>query len=309
MRALVVTSLYPSAEDPGRGRFVRDQVEALRALRGLDVDVFAFPPGGRNYARAARALRRRHGSERYDVVHAHFGLSAWPALALRGAPHAATLHGTDVMHPRSGRVTRAALPWLSLPAAVSASLARRLAGAGRTRRVAVLPCGVDLQRFRPLPREQARAALGLDPGRPCLLFPADPDRPAKRHDRALVVAGETPLLTLGGVDAERVPLYVNAANAVLIPSEAEGFGLAVLEALACDVPALATPVGMAPLALSGIAGAHCAPFDLVGWRDALAPHLAALEPRVAGRRRAALFSSQRMAARVAAAWEEIADAT
>lgn len=306
MRTLVVTSMYPSRADPARGAFVRDQVEALRAREDVDVDVFAFPPGARNYVRAAAALRRRHRGGRFDVVHAHFGLTAWPALALRGAPHAVTLHGTDVAHPRSGSITRAALPWIELPAAVSASLAARLRGAGRTRRVGVLPCGVDLGRFRPLPRPQARQVLGLDPAGPYLLFAADPARPLKRHDLAAAAAGDVPLLTLGQVAPERVPFYFNAANAVLAPSDAEGFGLAPLEALACNVPVLATPVGVAPLALAGVAGTHCGPFDLSTWRAALAPHLVDPDPRVEGRRRAALFSAERMAARVAVAWAELA---
>ena len=67
------------------------------------------------------------------------------------------------------------------------------------------------------------------------------------------------LLTLGDVDPDQVPLYVNAANAVLVPSEREGFGLAVLEALACDVPVLSTPVGIAPEALEGQSTAPSAP--------------------------------------------------
>ena len=89
-----------------------------------------------------------------------------------------------------------------------------------------------------------------------------------------------------------MPLWVNAANAVLVPSEREGFGLAVLEALACDVPVLATPVGIAPEALAGVAGTLCAPFDAGAWRAALAPHLAAADPRIAGRARAEPFSSR-----------------
>jgi glycosyltransferase involved in cell wall biosynthesis len=94
---------------------------------------------------------------------------------------------------------------------------------------------------------------------------------------------------------------------VLVPSEREGFGLAALEALACDVPVLATPVGIAPLALAGVEGTLCAPFELARWREALAPHLEATDPRVAGRDRAALFSAGRMAERVAAAWREVAE--
>ena len=70
--------------------------------------------------------------------------------------------------------------------------------------------------------------------------------------------------TLGNVSPEQVPLWINAANAVLVPSEREGFGLAVLEALACNVPVLATPVGVHPQALDGVSGTLCAPFDADG---------------------------------------------
>jgi len=307
MRALVVTNMPATPERPARGRFVRDQVAALQRLEGVEVELFAFPPGLRSYPRAALELRRRFRGERFDVVHAHFGLTAWPALALRGAPHVVTFHGTDLAHPRSRRLSLAALPLLALAAAASAELARRVPGAGSRRRVAVLPCGVDLERFRPLPRGEARARLGLAPDEPLVLFPADPARAEKRADHArAVVDGRARLLTLGEVDPDEVPWWVNAANAVVIPSEREGFGLAVLEALACDVPVLATPTGIAPLALEGVEGALCAAFDEARWRAALAPHLAASDPRVAGRARAELFSVERMAERVAVAWRAVA---
>ena len=102
-----------------------------------------------------------------------------------------------------------------------------------------------------------------------------------------------------------MPLWVNAANAVLVPSEREGFGLAVLEALACDVPVLATPVGIHAEALAGVPGTLCAPFDAARWSAALAPHLTHEDPRVPGRARAELYSSDRMAARVFAAWQAL----
>jgi glycosyltransferase involved in cell wall biosynthesis len=304
MRALIVTNMWPSPSAPARGSFVRDQVAALQGL-GVDVEVFAFPPRG--YARAALDLRRRHGGERFDVVHAHFGLTAWPALAARASTRVVTLHGTDLRHPRSRRITRAALRRYDLVAAVSPELAREIPDAGR-HRAAVLPCGVDLDRFVPIPRREARIHLGLDPDARHVLFPADPARPAKRPDRARDVAGDTRLLTLGRVDPLEVPYWVNAANAVIVPSEHEGFGLAVLEALACDVPVLATPVGNHPIALDGIAGTHCAPYDLSAWRAALEPHLAAPDPRVDGRERAGLWSAERMARRVLEAWIELSGA-
>jgi glycosyltransferase involved in cell wall biosynthesis len=307
MRALIVTNMWPSAAAPARGSFVRDQVAALQGRDGIDVEVFAFPPG--RYLGAARELRRRFRGRRFDIVHAHFGLTAWPALAVAAHRRVVTLHDTDLRHPRSRQITRAALGRYDLVAAVSPELARDVPDAAR-RRVAVLPCGVDLERFAPMPRRSARERLGLDPGGRYLLLPADPARPAKRADRAseLAAGAHAELLTLGNVDPVEVPAHVNAANAVLVPSEHEGFGLGVLEALACDVPVLATPVGNHPTALEGIEGALCAPYDRGTWGAALARHVEAADPRVDGRDRAGLWSARRMADRVVTAWIELSGA-
>jgi teichuronic acid biosynthesis glycosyltransferase TuaC len=308
MRALIVTAMWPGPDAPARGSFVRDQVEALRRLPGVDVEVFAFPPKG--YARAARDLQRRFRGECFDVVHAHFGLTAWPALAVRHATRVVTLHGTDLRHPRSRRITSAALPRYDLVAAVSPELAREVPGSGRRRRVAVLPCGVALDRFVRIPRGEARERLGLDPGGRYVLFPADPARPAKRPDRAreLAAAAGAQLLALGRVEPSEVPFWVNAANAVVVPSDHEGFGLAALEALACDVPVLATRVGNHPAALDGVPGTLCAPYDAAAWGAVLKVHLDAPDPRVDGRARAALWSAEGMARRVLEAWVEVSGA-
>jgi teichuronic acid biosynthesis glycosyltransferase TuaC len=326
VRALVVSNMRPDAANPERGSFVRDQVASLRRLAELDVELFEFPPGAPALARAALELRRRYGShggdwqvrataerrhrgssrvrrEPFDVVHAHFGLTAWPALAAPARVRALTLHGTDVRHPRTRLLTRAALPSVELLATVSQSLLEELPPR-LAARAQVLPCGVDVERFQPLSRRHAREQLMLDAQRPYLLFPFDPARPEKRYDRAreLAFACGAELLALGGVEPSRVPLYVNAANAVLVPSEREGFGLAVLEALACDVPVLATPVGIHAEALAGLDGVLCAPFEQSRWRAALQPALESPDPRIAGRARAERYSASSMAARVYDAW-------
>jgi glycosyltransferase involved in cell wall biosynthesis len=309
MRALIVTNMYPSPAHPALGSFVADQVQALRRLDdpGLELQVFAFAPGGYGaYVNAARRLRTRHTeSPPFDVVHAHFGLTNWPARAVAATRRAVTLHGTDLAHPRSRVLTLAGLPGTDLIGVVSAPLAEQIPRWAGRDRARVLPCGVDVHRFRRIERETARRELGLDPDGRYLLFPSDPRRPEKRHDRARKAAADTPLLSLTDVPPARVPLYVNAANAVLIPSEREGFGLAVLEALACDVPVLATPVGIAPEVLAGVAGTLCAPFDAEAWRAALASHVRDADPRIDGRPRAEPYSSDRMAARVLAAWRAL----
>src|SRR3954462_9779438 len=148
MRALVVTNMYPTPERLPLGWFVRDQVEALRRRGDVDVELFAFGPGPRALARATFDLRRRFAGRRFDVVHAHFGLTAWPALLARLGPVVVTLHGNDLLVRRSYWVTRAALPFVALPAAVSREFAANVPGHGR-RRVAILPVGIDTTRFRP----------------------------------------------------------------------------------------------------------------------------------------------------------------
>ena len=221
-----------------------------------------------------------------------------------------SFHGTDVRHPIVGPLSRRVAWRADLVAAVSRALfatESERPGLPPVPGSAVLPCGPDLGRFRPLPRAQAREQLGLDPGRPYLFFPANPDRAEKRADRAAELAAScgAELLTGGSIDPDRMPLWVNAANAVLVTSDYEGFGLACVEALACDVPVLSTPVGVAPFALAGIAGTLCAPFDLARWGEAARPHLASADPRIEGARRAASLSAARMAERTVAAYRDV----
>src|SRR5581483_6321834 len=119
---------------------------ALRRIEGVQVEVFAFAPGGAGtYLNAARELLRTHRAERYDVVHAHFGLTAWPAFAARGTAHAVTLHGTDLVHPRSRAITLAALPFLDLVATASEPLAAQLPRWAARGKRAVLPTGVAVE--------------------------------------------------------------------------------------------------------------------------------------------------------------------
>jgi glycosyltransferase involved in cell wall biosynthesis len=312
MRVLLVTNLYPDAAAPQRGRFVADQVEEVRR-QGVSVELFTFPPGSSEYLPATRRLRRHLRRASYDLVHAHYGLAGWCARLAGAKPLLVTFHGTDVRHRLAGPLSRRLAARVEIAAGVSRSLFRREAGGpGLPRRAganAVLPCGVDERRFRPIPRAEARRTLDLDPGRPLLLFPADPARAEKRPDRAasLARACGAELLTAGAVDPERMPLLVNAANAVLVTSEREGFGLAALESLACGVPVLSTPVGIAPVALRGVRGCLVAPFEPEAWRAALEPHLGASESRVDGERVAASFSASRLGERVVEAYRELLD--
>jgi len=302
MRVLVVTNLVPDATTPQRGRWVRDQVAEIRA-RGIEVEEFGFPRGRSHYLPATRRLRALLRRERFDLVHAHYGLAGWVARLAGARPLLVTFHGTDVRHQIVGPLSRR-LAWRAdLVAGVSRALFFEEDGRPGLPDVpgaAVLPCGPELGRFAPSPRAAARAALGLDPAGHYLLFPADPARPEKRHDRAAQLAAATgaELLTGGSIEPEAMATWMNAADAVLVTSDYEGFGMAAIEELACDVPVLSTPVGVAPYLLSGLEGCLCAPFDPDIWASAARPHLASDDPRVAGAARAATLAAGPMAERV-----------
>ena len=309
VRVLVVTNMTPDAGAPARGSFVRDQVAALRES-GTDVEYFSFPVGSSQYPRAVPKIRRLVRDGGFDLVHAHYGLPGWCALLAGARPLVVTFHGTDVRHPVVGRLSRRLAKRLDLVAGASRELFDPALGRpGLPRRdghVAVLPCGADLERFRPMDRTAARRELGLDPDGRYLLFPAAPGRQVKRHDRAAQVArlADAQLLTGGDIDAERMPLWMNAASAALVPSEYEGFGLVAVEALGCDVPVLSTPVGIAPTLLHGVDGALAARFDASRWATLARRHLDG-EGRVIGRSRALWFAAAPMAARVAVAYSQL----
>ena len=309
MRVLVVTNFVPDAGAPQRGRWVRDQIEQIRT-RGVEVETFEFPPGSRRYLPAARRLRSLLRRESFDLVHAHYGLPGWVARLAGAEPLMVSYHGTDVRHRVVGAMSRR-LAWrVDLNAAVSRSLFEEADGRPGLPPIpgsAVLPCGPDLSRFGPRPRADARRELGLDPDGRYLLFPANPDRPEKRADRAreLAEACDAELLTGGAIEPEAMRTWINAAAAVVVTSEYEGFGMTCLEALACEVPVLSTPVGIAPFALDGLAGTLCAPFEAGAWAAAAAPILDAEDPRVASARRAEAFSAGRMAERTIEAYRDV----
>jgi glycosyltransferase involved in cell wall biosynthesis len=310
VRVLVVTNITPEKAAPWRGQFVRDQVDALRRS-GVEVELHSFRSGTRNYPRGVASIRRILRRERFDLVHAHFGLAGWCARLAGAKPLVVTFHGTDVRHPVTGFLSRRLVGRLDLIAAASLALfspeGGRPALPRRPGANAVLPVGADLERFRPASRAEARESLGLDPSGRYLLFPAQSSRPVKRFDRAqeLAEALGAELLSGDGVDAGQMPTWMNAANAVVVTSDNEGFGLVAVEALGCDVPVFSTPVGIAPFLLRGVDGCLTAPFDAQVWAEAIRPHLDADDPRVAGRDRAAWFSAQLMADRVIEAYGEI----
>jgi glycosyltransferase involved in cell wall biosynthesis len=130
----------------------------------------------------------------------------------------------------------------------------------------VIPNGVDAERYRPRPREEARARLGLDPDERFALFAGRVEwgkgsdvmvEGVARGGMRLLVAGPhapPEAVDLGVLGGEDLAAAYAAADCVLMPSRYEGCSYVVLEALATGVPLVTTRVGWVPELLRAVPG-------------------------------------------------------
>lgn len=291
-----------------RRPFFDQQVAALER-NGVDCSVVTVPgvSGERSplsYLRFyARTLREAVGA--VDLVHANYGTTAPAALAQPRRPVVLSLWGSDLFG-RYGRVSEACADHSDAVVVMSDEMADEL-----DRDCHVVPHGVDTEAFAPRPRADARDSLGWATDAYHVLFPYDPSRTVKDYPRAATVverareAVDRPveLHPVHGVPHDRVPVYLNAADALLLTSKREGSPNAVKEALACETHVVATPVGDVPDLLDGVPGTWLAGSD----DELVAGLLAAFEDDVAvdASDRVAEFSLDRMATDLLAVYESV----
>jgi glycosyltransferase involved in cell wall biosynthesis len=319
--------MYPGPADPDLGVFVAALEEQLQG-RGHEIErvvVDRRTGGARRHARlfgdAVRAARRF----RPDVAYAHFlvpaGLAA--TLATR-APLVVTAHGQDVANigalPGVRAATRFVVRRATTVVAVSEWLRLRLEAAVSASRgkTVVVDCGVDLDRFAPRDRDEARRGLGWeDGGTGFLCLGGLSERKnvlrlarafERRGEGTLTFIGDGPLRgalegrpavrLVGRVPHEDVPRWLAACDVLCQPSLVEPFGLATLEGLAAGRSVVATRVGGPPEFVLPATGVLVDPED----EDAIVAALdAAAElprPNLAGREAAEAHDVRKQAARV-----------
>ncbi|MFA9504140.1 glycosyltransferase [Natrinema sp. H-ect1] len=249
----------------------------------------------------------RKAAAGYDLIHAHYGLTAPLALAGLGTPTVLSLWGSDV-HGPVAPISKAAAPFCDAVVVMSERMREALG-----RECTVIPDGVDLERFRPEPQARAKARVGWDDEGRDILFPYPPARGVKNHPRAERIVSvvdnlrEEPvrLRTVHGVDHDAVADYMNAADALLLTSDSEGSPNSVKEALACNLPVVATDVGDVPERLAGVDPSVVATSD----EELVEGLLAVLErgERSNGRAAAREVSIDRTADRLLEVYERVAD--
>jgi len=228
----------------------------------------------------------------YDVIHSHYWLSArlgtW-AQNDWNRPHVVTFHTLGESKNRMGIGNREPVLRIAnekelvqtcdrivVPTESERDSLVRFYGT-RWEKVGVVPCGVNLELFRPEKKQPARRRLGLDADDMILLY-VGRFEPSKGLDilleaiarlksidrlRLVIVGGDggchhehktmkqrvrelgisEKCLFIGPVEQKKLPPYYHSADALVIPSRYESFGLVGLESLACGRPVVSTPVG------------------------------------------------------------------
>ena len=266
-----------------------------------------------------RALERFKNQEdlNYDLIHSHYWLSGRMGSWIQdrwNVPHIVMFHTLGTVKNSAGLADREPDLRIATEKKLARTCQRILAPTDREKenllkhcqapaeKIGVVPCGVNLDLFRPMDRAAARQRLGFDDDESIVLYVGRFD-PIKGIDRLLeamaylkhlkrtrlvIIGGDGPgtpeyqnlqrlsgkfgiqesVQFVGRVEQDQLPPYYCAANAVAVPSYYESFGLVGLESLACGTPVVATPVGaMADILADGKTGyvvADATPRSLAG---------------------------------------------
>ena len=247
-------------------------------LKRFDGDLLAW--GG------AAVLDRLWTTAGFDLIDAHFAYPDGYAATLLGRrlgiPVTITLRGTEARLSRQPAIRKRMMFALGAAArifAVSESLKRVAMSLGAPEgRIAVIPNGVDLQRFYPEDRREARVALGLAARAPVLIsvgglverkgfhrviellpalrqrFPgltyvivggasAEGDWEHRLRRQVAELRLEGAVRFLGNMDQDALRTPLSAADVFVLATRNEGWANVFLEAMACGLPVVTTDVG------------------------------------------------------------------
>ena len=287
------------------------QVSSLREL-GVDVSQFSLRSRTspttllKEYKRLKREIRRF----RPHLVHAHYGtVTSFLCAVSSPVPLVITFRGSDLNGDPDVSFLRSWIAqllsqissvWGDAIICVSSRLRDRLWW--HRHDVRVIPSGVNLDLFHVESKEQARGILGWEQNLPVVLFNAG--RRPRTKGLALVKAavevaerrvGAIRLVVLGGdVSPDLMPCYLNAADCLALASVSEGSPNVVKEAMACNLPVVATDVGDVAERLKDVRPSRVVNRDATEFGAALAAIL--LDRRRSnGRERIAIYSEPQVA--------------
>ena len=245
---VLITARY---KEKGFAPFVTEQVAALK---GVGVECRMFPVKSNNYLRYYPELKRTIRSFRPDIVHAHYGLCGLLANLQRSVPVVTTYHGSDINDPKVRRLSKWAIQFSAYNVFVSQ---RNIDLARPKKNFALIPCGINLADFPIIDKNEARKEIGLVQGGRYVLFAGAFDNPIKNASLAQAAVSQLPgvqLLELKGYSKSQVALLMQAVDAMIMTSIAEGSPQVVKEAMACGCPIVSVNVGDVKERVVGVEG-------------------------------------------------------
>ena len=325
----------PACEERGGVTVLRPRFRLIPGIGG--------PLNARAVARAVLPLARGlHAKAPFDLVDAQFFYPDGPAAVTiaraLGLPSSIKARGADIHHwgkaPGTAGQVRAAGRAATGLLAVAGGLADDMAALGIPRgKIAIHRTGLDRTIFCPRDKAGARAALGLPeavpvlatvgaliarkgqahaiaalaglPGAILLLAGAGPDAAALRQQADRLGVADR-VRFLGAVPHGDLPQILSAADVFVLPSASEGLANAWVEALACGVPVVTTPIAGAMELITEPAFGRLASREGLAIAAAVREILAAPPARADVLRAAEGFCWEANAAALIAHWRRLA---
>lgn len=231
--------------------------------RQVELIQYVVTGGVRGYFRTMFTLRQFCKVNKIDVIHAHYSLCGYAAvLSLTKVPIVCSLMGSDLANRKMLPLIRLFATHLwSHTIVKNQKMRQNLSGISM---LSIIPNGVDISRFKPSVVE-----IGTDKTKgstlKALIF-AGSNRPEKNIGLAvdacdLLKDKGVYLDIVSEIASDDVPNYILSADVLLLTSFREGSPNIVKEAMACNVPVVATRVGDIEYLFEGARGYYIAEFD------------------------------------------------
>jgi teichuronic acid biosynthesis glycosyltransferase TuaC len=231
----------------GLSPVIKSQGESL-FYQGVQVEFFTIKGKGLlSYLRHIFILRKYLKTNSFDLIHAHYSFTSYIAALAGANPLVVSLMGSDVISYKYARPLIFFFhKYFWNRTIVKSKDMYQCLGLNE---IEIIPNGVNLNRFIPLGKKNCQDKLGWDSEKNHIIFAADPRRQEKnfsltKKSMELIESRyEIALHILKNISHEDIPIYMNAADILILTSTHEGSPNVIKEAMACNCPIVATNVG------------------------------------------------------------------